>query len=90
MSSRGLPVTKQIREERRKRAEEMQKEYDTLTVEQKLAKLPPPPAATKQRNRLVALMNKTSSKPNAEAAEATSSQEDATKPDKPKRTKKTK
>jgi hypothetical protein len=87
MSSRGLPVTKQIREERRKRAEEMQKEYDTLTVEQKLAKLPPPPAATKQRNRLVALMNKTSSKPNAEA---TSSQEDATKPDKPKRTKKTK
>lgn len=87
MSSRRAPVTKQMREERRKRAEEMQKEYDALTLEQKLAKLPPPPAATKQRNRLMALMNKTSSKPNAEP---TSSQEETTKPDKPKRTKKTK
>lgn len=52
MSSRGMPITKQIKRERRQRAEKMQEEYDKLSVEQKLAKLPPPPGAARQRARL--------------------------------------
>jgi len=55
---RGFPVTKQMRSERRKRAEEMQAEYDKLTLEQKLAKLPPEPGAKKQRARLLLLIQK--------------------------------
>lgn len=37
---RGLPVTFAMRAERRKRAEDRQAEYDKLSLEQKLAKVP--------------------------------------------------
>lgn len=82
MSHRGLPVTKQIKEARRKRAEEMQKEYDALTLEQKLAKLPPAPGAAKQRARLLALLEKQKA-PTGNKEEATTD-----KVEKPKRSKK--
>ena len=51
----GYPVTKQMRLERRKRAEEAQKEYDTKypTLQAKLASLPPEPACARQRSRLI-------------------------------------
>jgi len=55
MSSRKKPVTKQMRAERRKRAEEMQVEYDKLTLQQKLDRLPVN-GAKKQRARLEALL----------------------------------
>ncbi len=54
MSRRGMPTTYQIQMERRKRAEERQAEYDKLTTQQKLDKLPAPPAAKKQRDKLLA------------------------------------
>lgn len=54
MSSRGLPVTKEIRARRRKEAEARQAEYDKLTLQQKLAALPPEPFAAKQRSKLLA------------------------------------
>lgn len=56
MSSRGKPVTSFIRAARRKSAELRQAEYDLLTLEQKLAKLPPEPHAKKQRAKLLAQM----------------------------------
>lgn len=40
MSHRGIKITAQRREERRKQAEERQKLYDALTLQQKLDKLP--------------------------------------------------
>jgi hypothetical protein len=86
MSSRGLPVTKQMRAERRKRAEEMRQEYDALSLEQKFAKLPPEPGAKKQRARLMALLQK--QKTNSRTADATETPTDQVKPEKPKRSKK--
>jgi len=61
MSSRGLPVTKQIRELRRKFAEERQAEYDKLSIKEKLERLPPEPGAKKQRAKLLAQLNKPNS-----------------------------
>lgn len=58
MSHRGMPVTKAIRARRRKVAEEMKAEYDKLTTQQKLDKLPPAPAAAKQRARLESQLNR--------------------------------
>ena len=40
MSRRGMPVTKRMREERRARAEKAKAEYDKLSIDEKLAKLP--------------------------------------------------
>lgn len=40
MSHRGLKITKQRRQERRKQAEARQAEYDQLTLQQKLDRLP--------------------------------------------------
>ena len=57
MSTRGFPVTQQRRAERRKQAEARQAEYDKLSLQQKLDKLPVG-GAKKQRARLEAAMNK--------------------------------
>lgn len=51
MSSRGFPITKSMKAERRAKAEERQAEYDKLTLDQKLAKLPVD-GAKRQRDRL--------------------------------------
>jgi len=52
-------ITKNVREERRKQAEERNAEYAKLTVEQKLAKLDAGGfAAKKQRAKLTAALNK--------------------------------
>lgn len=51
MSSRGFPVTKSMRAERKAKAEARQAEYDKLTLDQKLAKLPVD-GAKRQRARL--------------------------------------
>lgn len=51
MSSRGFPVTKSMRAERKAKAEQRQEEYNKLTLEQKLAKLPID-GARRQRARL--------------------------------------
>ncbi len=48
-----FPITQTMRAERRKRAEERQAEYDKLTLQQKLEKLPAEPHATKQRAKLL-------------------------------------
>lgn len=58
--------TAAIRAERRKSAEARQAEYDKLTLEQKLAKLPPEPHAAKQRAKLTARIQQAAEK--AEAA----------------------
>lgn len=58
MSSRGMPVTQQMRQERRTRAEARQVEYDKLSLQEKLKRLPPEPAAAKQRARLQGLLEK--------------------------------
>lgn len=50
--------TKQIREVRRQQAEARQAEYDQLTVQEKLARLPPEPHAARQRARLVAQLKR--------------------------------
>jgi len=72
MSSRGMPVTRQIRAERRARAEALQAEYDKLTLQQKIDRLPPEPQAAKQRARLLGLVAKQAEKVEADklAAEA--------------------
>ena len=62
--ARKKSVSKAKRAERRKKAEEMQAEYDKLTLDEKLAKLPPEPGAKKQRARLLALKAKAQEKPN--------------------------
>ncbi len=54
MSRRGMPVTKRMREERRARAEKAKAEYDKLSIDEKLAKLPVD-GAKRQRARLEAL-----------------------------------
>lgn len=58
MSSRRKPVTRQIRAMRRREAEARQAEYDKLTVQQKLDRLPPAPAAAKQRAKLEAILSR--------------------------------
>lgn len=58
MSSRGFPVTEAIRKFRRTEAEKRQAEYDKLTLQQKIDRLPPAPAAKRQRDRLLGLVNK--------------------------------
>jgi hypothetical protein len=54
MSHRGRKRTSVIREELRKEAQERQEAYNALSIEEKLAKLPPEPQAQKQRNKLLA------------------------------------
>jgi len=49
---RGFPITKQMQVERRKRAEDRNAEYNKLSLDQKLAKLPAEPHAAKQRAQL--------------------------------------
>ena len=58
MSSRGMPVTKMMRQERRTRAEARQTEYDKLSLQEKLKRLAPEPAAARQRARLLGLLEK--------------------------------
>jgi len=58
MSRRGFTITKQIRLERRKQAEARQAEYDKLTLQQKIDRLPAEPAAKKQRARLLKALEK--------------------------------
>lgn len=57
MSNRGFTLTAARRAERRKQAEERQKLYDALTLQQKLDKLPFN-GAKRQRAKLVANANK--------------------------------
>lgn len=58
MSTRGFPITKARRAERRAAAEKRQAEYDKLTLEQQLEKLPPEPAAKKVRAKLLLKLQK--------------------------------
>ena len=67
--------TAAIRAERRKSAEARQAEYDKLTLEQKLAKLPPEPHAAKQRAKLNALVQKAAEKTEAAKKAATAKAE---------------
>lgn len=55
MSTRGFTITKERRAERRKQAEVRQAEYDKLSLQQKLDKLPEG-KSNKQRARLIALI----------------------------------
>lgn len=55
MSHRGYTVTSQIRERKRKAAQARQAEYDKLSLDEKIAKLPAAPAAARQRARLLKL-----------------------------------
>lgn len=66
----SFPITKQIRAERRARAEERQAEYDKLTLQQKIDRLPPEPAAKKQRARLLAQLQKQQEKATQAQADA--------------------
>ena len=59
----GYPKTKQIRSELRKAAEELQAEYNKLSLEEKIARLPPEPGAQKQRKRLLALLEERNKAP---------------------------
>lgn len=53
MSSRRRPVTRRVREFRQSEAAKRQAEYDKLTLQQKLDRLPAPPAAARQRAKLM-------------------------------------
>lgn len=66
MSHRGLTKTKQIRDRLRKEAEQRQEQYNLLSLQQKIDRLPPEPHATKQRARLLRLLEE-SKKPKPEA-----------------------
>lgn len=57
MTSRGMPVTKQMKLEKRKIAEEAKAEYDKLSLKQKIDRLPKD-GAKKQRARLMELLSK--------------------------------
>ncbi len=57
MSSRKMPKTQVVRARLRREAEERQVEYDKLTLQQKLDRLPPEPHAKRQRTRLLALLH---------------------------------
>jgi hypothetical protein len=67
--------TAAIRAERRKSAEARQAEYDKLTLQQKLDKLPPEPHAAKQRAKLNALAQKVAEKAEAAKLAATAKAE---------------
>lgn len=54
MSNRGLPITKYIKDRRRKEAEQRQAEYDKLSLQEKVDRLPPEPHAKRQREKLLA------------------------------------
>lgn len=56
MSSRGFPITQGMKAERRQRANEMKAEYDKLSVQEKIARLPKD-GAKKQRARLLKQLN---------------------------------
>jgi hypothetical protein len=62
VSHRGFKITAQRREERRKAAEERQKLYDALTLQQKLDKLPFN-GAKRQKEKLLSLMAKQNNQP---------------------------
>lgn len=70
MSKMGLPKTRYIRERLRKEAEERQAEYDKLSVQEKLDRLPPEPACKRQRDRLTQLLNKPTATAEAPASPA--------------------
>lgn len=55
MSHRGMPITRAVRETRRKLALQRQAEYDKLTLDQKIERLPGVPHAQRQRTRLLAM-----------------------------------
>jgi hypothetical protein len=63
-----FPITKQMRQERRKRAEERNAVYSALSLKEKLARLPPEPQASRQRAKLLKLRDDERSKNAAEAA----------------------
>lgn len=52
-----MPKTKAVRARLRKDAEERQAEYDKLTIQQKLDRLPAKPHAERQRARLMAALS---------------------------------
>lgn len=83
MASRGFPVTQTMRAERRKRAEERQAEYDKLSLQEKLDRLPPEPACKRQRAKLLkAIEDAKKPQPKAEPKNVTpaqSSPEETTK-----------
>ncbi len=68
---RGFPITKQMQAERRKRAEDRNAEYEKLTTQQKLDKLPAAPKAAKQRAKLQAQLEQVSQKAEAAKVAAT-------------------
>jgi len=76
MSSRGMPVTKRMREERRARADKAHEEYNKLTLDQKLARLPAD-GAKRQRARLEALKLASVAKASVKAEETVESTEEA-------------
>lgn len=49
----GYPKTKQIKERLQREAAERQTAYDTLSLKQKLEKLPPEPLCARQRTKLL-------------------------------------
>ena len=57
MSHRGHKNTAANRERKRKDAQARQSEYDSLTIQQKLDRLPPPPHADRQRQKLMAQLD---------------------------------
>lgn len=57
MSNRGFPITQAHRDLRRKQAEARQAEYDKLSIQEKLNRLPTT-GSVKQRARLQAALNK--------------------------------
>lgn len=56
------PVTKQMRESRRMQAESRQAEYDKLSTQEKLDRLPPSPMCKRQRDKLLAKLEKETKK----------------------------
>lgn len=72
---RGFPITKAMQAERRKRAEERNAEYEKLTLQQKLDKLPAAPKAAKQRAKLQAQVEQTTQKAEAAKVAATAKAE---------------
>jgi len=63
MSSRGMPKTAAIREQLQREAAIRQAEYDQLTIEEKLIRLPPEPQAQRQRTKLLAQLEAKNAKP---------------------------
>lgn len=68
MSHRGYTKTAARRERLRKEGKERQDEYDKLTIQQKLDRLPPPPHAERQRKKLMAQLE-SKSKPLTKGSE---------------------